>query len=51
MAQRQPVVNFREQFGHLSGVLRLHLAFKAVHLVHGLAFVITASHEEVIRIQ
>lgn len=51
MAQWQPVVDFGEQLRHLRRILGFDLALEAVHLVHSLAFVVTTSHEKMIRVQ
>ena len=46
VGQRQPVVDLREELDHLRVVLCLDLSLEAVHLVHVLALVVAAGHEE-----
>lgn len=51
MAQRQEAEDLSEEIGHLGGVLGLHFAFKPVHLVHHIGFMVATRHEEVVGVE
>ena len=51
MTERKPVVDLSEELTHVGRVFRLHLPLEPVHLVHVLALVVAARHEEALRVE